>query len=187
VSRSAAKACFIVGYGNRQRRDDGIGPHMVERLRGAAANLKQVHLLSLPHLAFDTAEDLRAADLVLFVDASVARLAGGRSWRKLKPDMRWLPYLTHHVQPAFLLGLMEQMYGRTAPAWLVSVQGRDFGYGEGLSPEAARAAERVGREILGFMKSSRLKGPGSRFKAGSRFTVHGCGTQVKSRHFGPEQ
>ena len=37
------------------------------------------------------------------------------------------------------------------PAWLVSIQGCDFGFGEGLSPEVEEKAEEVSLEILEFI------------------------------------
>jgi len=143
--------CWIVGYGNRQRRDDGIGPHVVEGLRGALQHRKDVHLLALPQLSADLVEDIKEADQILFVDATIAKPGGGWKWCEVHPEMRLLPYLTHHVDPAFLLGLMKRLYNRAACAWLVSIHGSDFGFGEGLSPEAAGAADRVSLEILEFI------------------------------------
>jgi hypothetical protein len=45
---------------------------------------------------------------------------------------------------------MEALYGRWPATWLVSVQGGDFGFGEGLSLEAQEKAERASSEILDF-------------------------------------
>ncbi|MEW6671605.1 MAG: hydrogenase maturation protease [Thermodesulfobacteriota bacterium] len=155
MSTSETRPCWIVGFGNRARRDDGIGPYVVERLKGEAAHRQGVHLLALPQLRADLAEDLRAAERFVFVDATVETPAGGRRWRRLYPQMRTLPYLTHHVDPAFLLGLIETLYGRAPSAWLVSINGSDFGFGEGFSPEVVRTADRVCREISGFICRSR--------------------------------
>ena len=151
MSTLATQACWIVGYGNRERRDDGIGPYIVEKLKGVLEQKKGVRLLALPQLSADLAGDLQAADRILFIDATIDDLEGGRKWSLLHPEMQVLPYLTHHVDPAFLLGLMERLYSRAAPAWLVSIQGSDFGFGEGLSPEAAKIADRVSHEILEFI------------------------------------
>ena len=151
MSTLEAQACWIVGYGNRQRRDDGIGPYVVEKLKGALEQKKGVRLLAVPQLGADLVEDLREADRLLFIDATIDNLEGGRKWCQLHPEMRLLPYLTHHVDPAFLLGLMEKLYSRAASAWLISIHGSDFGFGEGLSPEAARTADQVSLEILEFI------------------------------------
>jgi hydrogenase maturation protease len=151
VSTPETQTCWIVGYGNRQRRDDGIGPHVVEGLKGALQHRKDVHLLALPELRSDLVEVLREADRLVFIDATIDNLEDGRKWCRLRPDLGKLPYLTHHVDPAFLLGLMETLYSRAACAWMVSIHGSDFGFGEGLSPAAARTVERVSREILKFI------------------------------------
>ena len=151
MTTQASQECWIVGYGNRQRRDDGIGPYVVERLKGALQDLKEVRLLALSQLRTDLIEDLREADRLVFVDATLENPEGGRQWRKLRPEIRNLPYLTHHVDPAFLLGLMDNLYHRRVSAWLVSIHGSDFGFGEGLSPETVGTADRVCLEILEFV------------------------------------
>ena len=169
MSTLEAQACWIVGYGNRQRRDDGIGPYVVEKLKGTLEQKKGVRLLAVPQLGADLVEDLREADQILFVDATIDNPEGGRKWRRLHPEMQVLPYLTHHVDPAFLLGLMETLYSRAASAWLVSVQGSDFGFGEGLSPEAARTADQVSLEILEYLTEELAE----RRNMFERFKVHG--------------
>jgi len=151
VSTPSPEGCYIVGYGNRQRRDDGVGPYVLEKLRGVLEQKKGVCLLAFPQLSVDLVEDLREAERILFVDASIDDLEDGRKWSKLNPEMQVLPYLTHHASPAFLIGLMQTLYGRSTCAWLVSIHGIDFGFGEGLSPEAARTADQVSLEILEFI------------------------------------
>lgn len=143
-----SQACWIVGYGNRQRRDDGIGPFVVDKLRSVLKREKEVRLLALPQLRVDVAEELREADLIWFVDATIDDLEGGWARSKLHPETQFLPYLTHHVHPSFLLALIEALYHRSPCAWLVSVQGCDFGFGNGLSPEAEKRAEEVSSKII---------------------------------------
>ena len=152
MSTLSIRGCWIVGYGNRQRRDDGVGPYVVEKLRAVLSQKKRVCLLTLSQLSADLVGDLHQADRILFIDASINELKDGRKWCKLNPEMQALPYLTHHIRPAFLLGLMQTLYGRRACAWLISIHGSDFGFGEGLSPEAARAADRVVLDILAFIR-----------------------------------
>jgi len=164
VSTLHTQACWIVGYGNRHRRDDGIGPYVVEKLKASLEMKMNVRLLTLPQLSADMAAELQVAERILFVDATIDNLEGGRKWSRLESEMKVLPYLTHHVDPAFLLGLIEALYGRSVCAWLVSICGSDFGFGDGISPEAAGRADRVCLEILEFVRNNHwVKG----------FTVHG--------------
>ncbi len=146
------QSCWVIGYGNRQRRDDGIGPFVVEGLRRVLVPKKGVSLLAVPQLRADLIEKLKDAGRILFIDAAIDGLAGGWTWRRVLPDKQSLPYLTHHVQPAYLLGLMEMLYHRSVPAWLISVYGSDFEFGEGLSPAAEGAVDRLGPEILAFIR-----------------------------------
>ena len=147
---------WIIGYGNPQRRDDGIGPFVVDRLKGVLKHKKEVGLLALHQLAADVVEELYEADRILFVDATVENLEGGRAWSRIYPETQLLPYLTHHIHPSYLLGLIQDLYHRSPPAWLVSIQGHDFGFGEGLSTVAEKSAEDVNGEILQFIGEKRL-------------------------------
>jgi len=143
---------WIIGYGNPQRRDDGIGPFVVNRLKSVLKHKKGVHLVAVDQLAVDLVEQLCEADRILFVDATIENLNGGRAWRRIYPETQILPYLTHHINPSYLLGLIRTIYHRSTPAWVVSIQGFDFGFGEELSPGAEKRAEKVSWEILQFIE-----------------------------------
>jgi len=156
VTTSCADACWIIGYGNPQRRDDGIGPFVVDRLKGILRHEKGVRLLALPQLSADLVGELCEADRILFVDATVENLDGGRTWSEIYPETHLLPYLTHHIHPCYLLGLIRDLYHRSTPAWLVSIQGCDFGFGEGLSPGAEKRAEKMSSEIVQFIDKKGL-------------------------------
>ena len=108
--------------------------------------------MALPQLGADLVEQLREADFILFVDATIEDLEGGRAWSRIYPETQLLPYLTHHINPSYLLGLIRTIYHRSPPAWLFSIQGYDFGLGEGLCPGAEKKAEKASREILQFIE-----------------------------------
>ena len=171
-------ACWIIGYGNPQRRDDGIGPFVVDRLKGILRHDKGVRLLALPQLSADLVGELCEADRILFVDATAENLDGGWIWSEIYPETQLLPYLTHHIHPSYLLGLIRDLYHRSTPAWLLSIQGDDFGFGEGLSPVAEKSAEDVGGEILQFIEEKRLTERMSIEKNIQRGVNHG----KRSRH-----
>jgi hydrogenase maturation protease len=139
---------IVIGVGHSYRRDDGLGPYVVERLRalGAPAGMLGVSLGETTELI-----DLwDGVDLAIVVDAvrsqpchpgRVHRLAvfnppGERSRAAHGLD------LGEAVELARVLGRL--------PARLVlfTVEVGDTGYGVGLSPEVAEAAERVAQEIL---------------------------------------
>jgi len=135
--------CCIVGFGNARRRDDGLGPHVVGELSQVLGTGVGLQFIVREQLEPDLAEDLREADEIIMVDATVERLPDG--WRKspLKPRLAAPPYLTHSLKPEYPLGLLGWLYDRWPASWLVSIQGEDFGMGTGLSPVAQRRACQV--------------------------------------------
>jgi len=150
---------WIIGYGNPQRRDDGIGFHVIHELKKVLKHQRKVKLRTLHQLGPELAEELKDAREVLLVDASVTPLKGGRSWSRVCADLKELPYLTHHVKPGFLLGLLESVYHRSPGMRLISVQGYDFGFGHGLSPEGAKGAKKVISELIDFVTREWIDNP----------------------------
>jgi len=146
-----AEGTWIIGYGNRQRRDDGIGPYVIDRLSGRYGGSSGIRLWSAHILAPDLIEDLQRAQRVIFVDATIAQLKQGWIWDKIAPDFEVLPYVTHQVKPSLLLGLLERVYGQSPGAYLFTVQGEDFDFGEGLTGVAQKRADQVVSEISRFV------------------------------------
>ena len=142
---------WVVGYGNPQRRDDGSGFRVATRLDRYFGEDRGVSVRAMHQLDPVLAEELQDAETVLFVDATVECLAEGRQWSRIRPEASELPGMTHHLGPAALLGLMQSIHGRCPEGWMVSVQGEDFGFGEGLSGEGNRRAVRVTREIASYV------------------------------------
>ena len=81
-------------------------------------------------------------------DATVDRLEHGWEWGEIQPESGTMPYTTHQMDPSFLLRIFESIYHRSPRTWLASIQGEDFGFGEGLSPEAETRAEKAISEIV---------------------------------------
>ena len=137
----------IIGYGNRERRDDGLGSYVVGSLAKRLGPRERIKLLVLRQLDVDVVEDLRHTELVLFVDASVEPLHGGWQWRELKPDIRGIHFTSHHVGPSALLGLTLLLYGRCPDGWQLAIQGERFAFGETLSGKARKRAETLIAEL----------------------------------------
>jgi len=150
-ARAPSSDFWIIGYGNPQRRDDGIGPYIVNRLQPLFKHRKDVHLLALHQLEPDIIDTLKTADTLVFIDASVEALTEGRDWVEVQPELNTMPFLIHHVAPAFISGLLQCLYHRHPEAWMVSVEGTDFGFGNGLSSDARKRAEQVIGEIAEFV------------------------------------
>ena len=147
---------WIIGYGNPQRRDDGIGPYIVGRLNKQLKQRADIRFRILHQLEPALVEDLRYADSIVLVDATTNRLRDGWECAEIKPESGRIPYTTHHFDPAFMLALLYSIYHRSPQTWLASVQGDDFGFGEGLTPEAEKRANKAVLEIVKLMATKEI-------------------------------
>ena len=137
---------LIIAYGNDLREDDSAGLVLAEQLasvwqaRGLAVQSVSVQQLT-PELAADIAgEDVTA---VVFVDTRMTTSPFDLSVAvvPLQPGTELSPSMGHHVQPNVLLAYAQALYITEAvpPAWLVTVPGTRFGYGETISDVALSA------------------------------------------------
>ncbi len=141
--------CCIVGYGNSQRRDDGLGPRVAAALKEALeVSKKGVRLILRHQLEPDLAEELSVASEVILVDATAERLPRGWRFSRVAPRFGIASHTTHSLSPGHLVGLIDLLYQRSPPTWILSIQGDDFGFGEGLSPGAAKRARRAVADLI---------------------------------------
>lgn len=146
---------LVAGFGNVYRRDDGVGPAVVNGLRvalglpplgplddgfdalGAAVDTVVLHQL-VPELA----ELVADYDLLIFVDAHVGNLPEDIREEALESTYTQ-PFVSHQLHPSTVLALAQQLYGRAPRAVLLSLRGHDFDFGEGLSEETAALVPRA--------------------------------------------
>jgi hydrogenase maturation protease len=150
------RTLLLVGYGNTSRRDDGVAADILEGLLArlgmnadaiggeddidASTGLK---VLFLHQLGPELAELAAQYETVVFIDAHVE----GSGWEPLS----WQPVssevdagmIGHHLKPGVVVALAERLYGRRPDAFLLSVLGSDFDFGETLSNETAELAGRA--------------------------------------------
>ncbi len=154
---------LIIAFGNDLREDDGAGLVLAGLMqkawqaRGTAVRLVAVQQL-MPELAVDITQEGVAA--VVFCDTRIAQspddckvtvtpVAGPGSAASV---------LGHRFDPGLVLAYATSLSGnRVPPAWLVTVPGTQFGYGQGLSTAAAAAVARALADQDGVLKSI---GPG---------------------------
>jgi hydrogenase maturation protease len=137
---SDSSTLLIIGIGNSLRRDDGAGLILATALAARWQNQgRHSRLLLETQLGPEMALELAAADVsaVLFIDAA-ADLDRPVSFTRLAREDS-SPGLTHHLSPSALLLYAGSLFASHPPAWLLCVQGVDFGLGEELSPAATRA------------------------------------------------
>jgi hydrogenase maturation protease len=149
--KSKAHQTCIIGYGNPFRRDDGIGAFVAERLRGMLRH--GTRILTFHQLDPVVLDEVQDSDLVVLVDATGEELGDGMQWDRVRPERSGFAHTTHHFKPSLLLSLLSSLQHRVPETWLVSVQGDDFGHGEGLTKEARARAVKACREIAGFISA----------------------------------
>jgi hydrogenase maturation protease len=130
---------LVIGYGSPIRGDDAIGPLAADAL--AAGPLPPgLRVLSRHVLTAELAEDLAAADRVIFLDAAAQGRPGEVRVCTLEPDAHAVSTMAHFLDPRELLAWCDTLYQRVPQAWLVSAAGESFGYASyRLGPAAAAA------------------------------------------------
>jgi hydrogenase maturation protease len=154
---------LIIAFGNDLREDDGAGLVLAGLMqkawqaKGTAVRLVAVQQL-MPELAVDITQE--GVTAVVFCDTRIAQspadcevtvipVAGPGSTASA---------LGHRFDPGLVLAYATSLAGHMVPpAWLVTVPGTQFGYGQGLSTAAAAAMSRALQDQDGVLKSF---GPG---------------------------
>jgi hydrogenase maturation protease len=139
---------LVLGIGNPGRRDDGLGPHFIDRLRA----------LNLPGVAADANYQLQVEDAlsvsrfkrVVFVDAARA-IEAPFEMTEIEP-LAEFAFTTHSLAPHTVLALSRELYRKTPTAFLLAIRGYDFGLGEGLSGRAERNLEAALGHLAEFIR-----------------------------------
>lgn len=148
---AASGPLWIIGYGNLQRRDDGIGPRVIRLIEQQLEGRPGIRTLAVHQLVPELCEDLKDAGQILLIDAALEENPPGWRWRNVAAELSGWPSLSHGVSHGVLLGLLQSFYEKSPPTWLISIQGEDFDFGEGLSPEAEDRVRKVAEEIVRFV------------------------------------
>jgi hydrogenase maturation protease len=145
-----SRFAVVIGIGNEYRRDDGIGPEVVARLRGRAP--RSARLVVSDGEPASVVEAWTGASLAVVVDAVRAEpLVPGRMHRLVlgQADAGCLgPVSSHGLGLADAVGLalaLGRMPGRLI---MHAVEAADLGYGTGLTPPVAAAAAALTAAVL---------------------------------------
>jgi hydrogenase maturation protease len=128
---NAMSRVLIIGCGNPLRCDDGLAWRAADELsrRDLPENIEIImqHQLT-PELAFA----VRKVDTVLFLDAAQDGDAGELRCEPVK-SLPTSSSISHEFSPSAILGLAQELYGKTPRAFLLSLCGECFEHGEKLS------------------------------------------------------
>jgi hydrogenase maturation protease len=123
---------LVIGYGNTLRRDDGVGPKVVEAVE--ALHLPRVQTLACHQLTPELIEPISHAHNVVFVDADT-RTGGAAALHPIEAAAAG-QILAHATDPRSLLALSKQLSGVAPRAWVLAIPVEDLNFGDGLSPLA---------------------------------------------------
>jgi hydrogenase maturation protease len=131
---------FLVACGNPLRGDDGVA-HAALRLIAPAANRR---VLSVRQWMPELAEEIAAADRVVFLDADTA---SERVVIEPVDTTEQHSPLTHVLTPAEIVNLSGALFGFTGEAFLCRIPARDFSPGEALPPDTLQFARQAADKI----------------------------------------
>jgi hydrogenase maturation protease len=154
---------LVIGYGNADRQDDGVGWHILKALAeklgapipddpGASIEVESetADLMFILQIYPELAEDISHYQRVCFVDAHTSDIPEEISWIALSPEYEKSP-LTHHMSPKTVLSITGTIYDQTPEAILVSVRGFHFEFERELSQKTAALAEEATNRIWNWL------------------------------------
>lgn len=153
LNRPSNDGFLVIGYGNTLRGDDGAGPAVIEKLQvGSDPRLRAI---SRQLLTPELAETVASAGNVVFVDASIDSTEGALL-RDVSPSES-SRVLGHASSPAEILAVARDVFGKTPRAWLLTLPGVQFDFGNHFSETTRRAIAEAVTVINGLV--GRSNGP----------------------------
>jgi hydrogenase maturation protease len=132
---------LLYGYGNPGRKDDGLGPILVELVEKwiVEERIKNISVDSNYQLNIEDAYTIRDYDIVIFIDASIEDIDDFIITR-VEPSEK-VNYTMHSVSPSFVLNLCNKLYHYTPETFLLHIKGYEFQLQEGLSEKGRNNLE----------------------------------------------
>ena len=144
---------LLYGYGNPGRKDDGLGPILVDLIEKWVIKNEIINISvdSNYQLNIEDAYTIRDYDIVIFIDASIEEIDDFIVTRVQPSDK--VNYTMHSASPSFVLNLCNKIYNYTPETYLLHIKGYEFQLEEGLSQRASKNLD----EALRFIKRLLLR------------------------------
>jgi hydrogenase maturation protease len=158
----------VIGVGNEFRRDDGIGPEVVSRLRGQAP--ASVRLVVSDGDPTRMIEAWTGAALAVVVDAVLADApAPGRLHRIVvdrAADAGDHPVSSHGLSLGDSIALARALDRMPERLIVHAVEAADVGHGTSLTPAVAAAADALTAAVLRDLQAAAVSDGGGRSRHG---------------------
>lgn len=156
----AGPRALLIGYGNPYRSDDGVARHVLNIVRerwglpplaldesGEDQLGRAVDTLMLHQLLPELAPLLADYDRVIFVDAHAGAIPEEVRVAPVAEEQGFQA-VVHHMTPGHLLHYTRMAAGGAPRAWLVSILGERFDFGENLTEPCRARAAAAAEDIL---------------------------------------
>jgi len=153
------ESVLILGIGNTLLTDEGIGVHLVERMRREIGEIEGVEYLDGGTLSFTLAEPIARAQGLIVVDA--ARMGEAPGTLKVFHDEAMDRYLTgnrasvHEVSLGDLLDIARLSESLPGHRCLIGIEPESVEWGEQPSPRLMAAIDLGMKEILSILEAWR--------------------------------
>lgn len=131
---------LLIGIGNPDRRDDGLGWEFLSKVRDHGITNWQ--LIEKSNLSEEDSELIRNAITVIFVDSNNSRLERGYRFEECHAQIG-AEYTSHPLNPCSLLALAYKRYKAKPTTFVLRIQGFEWGMGKGLSPRASKNLDKA--------------------------------------------
>ncbi len=153
---------LIIGYGNRDRADDGVAFHVINGVRHRLGceplsdyntglddlpTDAQADTVFMLQLAPELLETIVNYDQLIFVDAHVREDIPELNCERVIAEYAPSAF-THHTTPAMLFALLNALYHKEPVGYLVSIRGYDFDFHRELSEATAALVELAIDQIM---------------------------------------
>jgi hydrogenase maturation protease len=151
---AGAPRAVVIGVGNPYRRDDGVGPAVISRLRDRApAGVRLEESDGEPSQLLDL---WTGADLAIVVDAvRTADGCAGRIHRRQVARPVAGAASSHRVDLGDAVALAQVVDRMPATLVLYGVEVVDISFGPGLTPAVEAAVDQVAAAVLARLKDAR--------------------------------
>jgi len=132
----------LVGVGNTWKGDDGAGPALVNRLQGRV-EAQLIDAGEVPESFLGRIEET-SPDTIVFLDVADVGASPGEIAIIEGEQLRDVTFSTHRLTLALLMRYLED--STAADVFLLAIQPKDLGFGEGMSQvveEAVEALEKI--------------------------------------------
>jgi len=149
------ESVLILGIGNTLLSDEGIGVHVVERLRSEMENHPGVEILDGGTLSFTLAEPIARAEGLIVVDA--ARMHAQPGTVKVFKNEEMDRYLVgnrqsvHEVSLTDLLDIARLSERLPRQRCLIGIEPKNLDWGDSPSPAVQLSIAQAVREVLNIL------------------------------------